>query len=247
MLTHTKRMSLNQAKVGDGEDMISNLPDVLLTRILSFLSTKEAIRTGILSTRWKFIWASLLTLDLSEEDFGLDEVGDAHRNFIKDMNKSREVALRDFVDNALVGCKMPYLLIQTVAINSPDFNFNPSGVKSWISAAIERNIRNLELSICYYGATLVLPQSLFSCCTLVVLKLGMRAVLNFPVVSTCFPNLKVLELSLVRYKDDNLSRNLISRCHVLEDLIMIKNEHKSFQTLNVTSQTLKNLSLYYFC
>ncbi|KAM7464234.1 hypothetical protein LguiA_032355 [Lonicera macranthoides] len=146
-------MSLNQAKVGDGEDKISNLPDVLLTRILSFLSTKEAIRTGILSTKWKSIWASLPTLDLSEEDFGLDEVGDSRRNFIKDMNKSREDALRDFVDNALVGCKMPYL--QTVAINSPDFNFNPSGFKSWISAAIERNIHNLELSICYYGATLV--------------------------------------------------------------------------------------------
>lgn len=239
---HTStRTQLKQAKVGYTEDRISNLPDVLLTRILSFLSIKEAIRTSILSTGWKSIWASLPTLELSEEDFGLDESGDSNWSFIEDIDISREDMFRDFVDSALVGQKMPYL--ENVAVCGP--YFNPSVVESWISVAIKRNIRELDLSICYYEPILELPQSLFSCCTLVVLKLGMRAVLNFPVASTCFPKLKVLELSLVRYKDDDSARNLISSCSVLQDLGIIIDEHKSWETLNVTSRSLKCFLLDY--
>uniref|UniRef100_K3XRB0 F-box domain-containing protein n=1 Tax=Setaria italica TaxID=4555 RepID=K3XRB0_SETIT len=44
--------------LGDGEDHISRLPDVLLSNIISRLATQEAERTVVLSTRWRGVWAT---------------------------------------------------------------------------------------------------------------------------------------------------------------------------------------------
>jgi hypothetical protein len=45
------------------KDMISNLPDNVLIHILSFLSTKNAIKTSILSTKWRHLWTYLSVFD----------------------------------------------------------------------------------------------------------------------------------------------------------------------------------------
>ena len=45
---------------------IDNLPDPILQHILSYLSTKNAIRTSILSKRWKYLWTSIPKLDFDE-------------------------------------------------------------------------------------------------------------------------------------------------------------------------------------
>ncbi|KAM7461585.1 hypothetical protein LguiA_029706 [Lonicera macranthoides] len=65
----------------------------------------EAIRTGILSIRWKSVWASVLTLDLSKEDFKLYVLGGLNEHFTEDV----DITARDFVDRALVGRKMHFL------------------------------------------------------------------------------------------------------------------------------------------
>ncbi|MBA0606638.1 hypothetical protein Godav_019076 [Gossypium davidsonii] len=49
-------------------DRISDLPDSILTHILSFLSTNEAVRTSILSTRWRYLFALLPNLHFDLED-----------------------------------------------------------------------------------------------------------------------------------------------------------------------------------
>ena len=49
---------------------IDDLPDLIIQHILSYLSTEEAVRTSILSKRWKYLWTSIPKLDFDEE--GLD-------------------------------------------------------------------------------------------------------------------------------------------------------------------------------
>lgn len=70
-------------------DWISILPDPLLHHILSFLDTKWAIRTSILSKRWKYIWTSIPNFDFLNwrgADYHLDVESD-NKKFVNFMDR----------------------------------------------------------------------------------------------------------------------------------------------------------------
>ncbi|MED6130807.1 hypothetical protein PIB30_004228, partial [Stylosanthes scabra] len=52
----------------DDEDRFSDLPDCVLIHLLAFLTTKDAVRTTILSTRWKDLWKQVPSLTLHSVD-----------------------------------------------------------------------------------------------------------------------------------------------------------------------------------
>lgn len=222
----------------DAEDRITNLPDGIINHILSLLPTKDAILTSAISTKWKSIWASLSTLEVTEWDFY--PRGGAWYNDEK--RAEAYCKFLTFVYEVLVGGDMPYL--EKVAIKGSAIH--PSHIESWINAAIDRNIRELDVSFkdCYVDPPHEFSQSLFSCGSLVVLRLiGLGIVINFPTASTCFPNLKVLQLESVLYKDDDSARNLFSGCPVLEDLTIVREEWDDLETLIIASGSLKSLSM----
>lgn len=128
MLTSPQREKLKQAKVGNAVDRISNLPDTILTLILSFVSTKDAIKTSTLSTRWKSIWASIPTLNLDNYDF-----------------HSIPLFL-NFVDKALSNQRIPFL--EKVSIRCLCYD-PPPPIESWINAAIEHNVCDLKIAYRY--------------------------------------------------------------------------------------------------
>ncbi|XP_042381147.1 F-box/FBD/LRR-repeat protein At1g51370-like [Zingiber officinale] len=63
--------------LSDEEDYLSGLPDELLHHILSFLPTRDSIRTSLLARRWRRVWASVPAIDFSytNEIINPDTVG----------------------------------------------------------------------------------------------------------------------------------------------------------------------------
>ncbi|MED6132580.1 hypothetical protein PIB30_020226 [Stylosanthes scabra] len=51
------------------EDRLSDLPDCILTHIMTFLTTKDVVCTAILSRRWKDLWKHVPSLVLCTSDF----------------------------------------------------------------------------------------------------------------------------------------------------------------------------------
>lgn len=50
-------------------DRLSSLPDDLIHNILSFIGMKHAVKTSVLSSRWRHTWTSMRHLNFSTEDF----------------------------------------------------------------------------------------------------------------------------------------------------------------------------------
>ncbi|GAY56468.1 hypothetical protein CUMW_172130 [Citrus unshiu] len=90
--------------------------------------------------------------------------------------------------------------------------------KGWVSLAVMRDVRELELNI-ENQQRLELPESIYSCRSLEVLKLDYDFDIAVPVSGMCFPNLKFLRVSL-QYPENQLTEKLFSSCPSIEELCL---------------------------
>ncbi|XP_026377536.1 FBD-associated F-box protein At4g10400-like [Papaver somniferum] len=187
------------------EDRISKLPDPLLCHILSFLPFQHVVATSILAKRWRFIWNSVPILKITH-CLSTDSAKDRYlhnKHFVNFMD-------RMFVFRDLSTIK--YFYLHTYI--SDDYNMN-----SWISVVIRRKVEEIHLWLPHpdeYSPFLI-PSSLFTCESLVTLRMSVNVVLNLP-RSVHFPKLKLLTLRDVRIKDKYFIERLLSNCPVLEQL-----------------------------
>lgn len=75
---------------GEEVDIISKLPDNLIHEILSFIDTKYAVQTSVLSKRWKNIWVSLPYISVDWTSFKKDiiyDLGETLRKFLTFVDK----------------------------------------------------------------------------------------------------------------------------------------------------------------
>lgn len=214
------------------EDRISSLPDSLLTHILSFLpDTKSAVRTSILSNRWRYVFASLPNLDF--DDLVSHKLSTNFSNFVDRLISMRNVDLDRF------------------RLKCASQNIDVLRVYAWICAVLLHNIQELDLCILIKGLAWPEtkkqllpppPSNLFTSPTLVVLKLDAYLVLNVP-IEVCLQNLKIIHLTDIVFPDEDTISRLISNCPMLEDLVFKDCCLSKIKIFNICSPTLKRLTI----
>jgi hypothetical protein len=78
----------------DGKDWFSALPDDIVLHIMTFLTTRQAVRTCVLS-RWRNLWRTVPCINIHIHEFGRNETG-----FIK-YDQKMELSFNSFLDKVL--------------------------------------------------------------------------------------------------------------------------------------------------
>lgn len=202
-----------------GEDKMSLLPEDLLCKILSFLRTKCAVSTSVLSSRWRNIWLGVPRLDLNAFDF---PNYDACVSFV-DMfhNGSYLSEFKLTFDQGLRG-----------------HNFSP--LEPCLSRVLKRSkIQHFEvLNHCRYVIEIPLTHSV--CKELVCLRLRMVKLNDFE--SLYLPCLKIMHLECVMFHSNDAAAFLVPCSPVLKELVI----RRPLNDLRVCSKSLKSLSLSFF-
>ncbi|KAL9346032.1 hypothetical protein Peur_060885 [Populus x canadensis] len=204
------------------KDMISDLPNVIIGHILSFLPTKDALCTCILSKSWRELWRSLSNFDFDDRTWKSKIIFGNFMDRFCYLHNSRENSITKF----------------RLRVNG---SYPSSRMSAWISAAIKDNLEELKLWI-YTADHVPLPRRIFSCEKLVILDLGYRIDIDLLGVGVHFPCLKVLHLQELPMLDDHASiEKQLAGSPVLEELKIEHEDCESRNVLRICSSSLKRL------
>lgn len=212
------------------KDVISALPDCLLTEILSHLdSTKDFIRTSSLSKQWKRVCTNFPALIFSRDD-----------KYCYQSKYSLPLsAFFSAVDQTITRHHQSKLQIFELRTHY-DTQFE-SQVNHWIRYVISCNVEKLILRLWdtyYYDliGRFVFDQSFFNNFCITHLTLG-GCVLN-PSGAISWTTLRSLNIKQGKL-DEDLIENILSGSRVLETL-KLKNCY-GYSRVDVTSKSVKNL------
>ncbi|XP_050247005.1 FBD-associated F-box protein At3g52670-like isoform X2 [Quercus robur] len=221
-------------------DRISNLPDLLVSHILSFLTTKEAVATSILSSRWKTLWTLVPNLDLDEDEFEWI-LSDEKQNRKRKKRVCRSGFTFVQIVSKIWALRNAYPL-QKFYLNWL-YDCDPIHVDKWVSTAITSVLEELTLNICPH-LPFDIPSTLFNYCkTLVDLRLHGNIIVDPPPSSLGFPSLKILHLLGVQYANHDSFSRFLTCCPILEYLYLKVIEMDEECNFIITLPTLKRLDL----
>lgn len=191
-----------------GQDFISTLPEEVKGKILSYLSTRDAVQTCLLSSRWRYTWASIPEISITEDDFRLPHasVRIIRSRFVK------------FVDVLLYLHDGPICTFKLDTENFYGDNYFRDAFDRWILHLSRRN-EFREFSINFHSTSLYkLPTSFFSCHGLNFLKLC-DCHIKLPRGFQGFMLLRVLELQGCLISGYDLEK-IVSSCPILDEFVM---------------------------
>ncbi|PWA79548.1 F-box domain, Leucine-rich repeat domain, L domain-like protein [Artemisia annua] len=177
-------------------DTLSNLPEDVLSNILSLMPTKYAVRTSILSKRWRYNWTLVTNIDI-----------DCCNPFHGVENCC------SFVDHVLKNCKTSE--IRLFRLRFGGLWVQRSRMTKWIDEAVRLKVRELEV----ISGLPELPISFFTCKTITKLHIENHSCSKIMEWQTPFnlPSLKTLNMFVYRSPSLNAFK-LIRGCPILESL-----------------------------
>lgn len=149
-------------------------------------------------------------------------------------------AIRDFINKNLPLLRAP--AVEIFRLECSPLEFQPGDVTRWLASTVSPCIRELDIDCRYWGAA-CLPSSLYTCESLVTLKLRGEQVLVDVPRNVSLPCLKTLVLDGVKYRNKDCFRLLISYCPLLEDLFVERSYQDNAEAIVVISQSLQRLTL----
>ncbi|EYU19233.1 hypothetical protein MIMGU_mgv1a010689mg [Erythranthe guttata] len=232
---NVKEVYEEQSAINGGYDSISLLPDCILDHILSYLPTKEAVATSVLSKRWKYLWTFVPILDFDDSLLYSSQFEFRHSINV--------TCFMNFVDK---------VLLQRDKSNVKRFRlscrvcFSASRVNEWILSAVKQNVQELDLCL-FVEEPFVLPACVFDNEILTVIKLEMNCNLHLP-PRISIPSLKTLHLRLVTFPNDNNTvQSLFSSCPFLEELAVLDYDSGMQLLPDCALSSLKTVDYTNFC
>lgn len=172
----------------EGDDMISNLPEPVIGHILSFLSTKQAIATSVLSKRWKYIWTLVTKLSFYDRECSYHPCNSS--------NKFTNL-FSDFVSSALIHLNSPIIQEFDLVIHEIS---DPYYISQWLYTVLQRRVK--KINVYSLKPCIISSSPLFECPTLEKLVLTMTRCCcsNIKVPSfVSLPSLTVLKLTGITF------------------------------------------------
>ncbi|KAG7529879.1 Reverse transcriptase domain [Arabidopsis suecica] len=198
-----------------GKTMISDLPDDLLVQILLLVPTKDAVATMILSKRWLSIWTMMPTLNYEDSEC---------KSVWQFFNKSLKIH------------KAPVL--ESISVHLGRECPVDEDVGKWITNAIDRKVRRLDFKLNWSAKPIKLPESLYTCNTLVTLRLSQKILVEL-VSQSCLPSLTLLDLKYVVFKDEDSLIRLLAGCHILKFLHVKRHIEDNVKNFKVKVSSLE--------
>ncbi|XP_073158005.1 F-box/LRR-repeat protein At4g14103-like [Henckelia pumila] len=197
----------DEGRNGGEMDRISNMPNEILCHILSFLPTKYAVATSILSTKWKNLFRFIPNLKLHLDDSLLLNQQSA--------SSTNLISFTTFVDRLLNVTLSDVPSIYAFCLICQNFS-DGLCISNWVSAAIRLNAKRIDLRVRHLKNATPLFDSLFGC-KIVSLNLFLYFVDQDLEFRFNLPNLKILSIQFMKYKEANA---LLEGCPMLEYLLV---------------------------
>lgn len=207
-------------------DYISELPEHILHRIMSFLPTKQITRNSVLSKTWLKAWK---TSPILEFDFYAIFSGNRGRYGFPDFEtrEKNKQELYNFVEQILLSRRKQMISLTKFTLIVPFIYRKPEMVSTmdrWIGYALETNVKHLKIKV---GPTnddedykYFVPQAVLNAVSIQILDLS-HCKLHMPSMgSLSLPFLRKLSLSSV-FADDNIINKLIAESPRIEDMSFI--------------------------
>ncbi|XP_027060754.1 F-box/FBD/LRR-repeat protein At3g14710-like [Coffea arabica] len=205
-----KKRSRSTELLDSKKDRISELPESVLSHILSRLPTEDAVRTSVLSRKWEYKWTSIHNLTFDDRKRFCYS---PRRRKWKRTKQPKKTDFMNFVDRVLAlsknsSIKECHLLFLDV--------YDPFRMKTWITAALSSNVQRLLIS---YAADLVFPRWFFTSDSLMKLELKFCKI-KIP-MNISLSNLRILDIHDVEFQNDESlqSSHLVFTFPVLEEFL----------------------------
>ncbi|CAL1385645.1 unnamed protein product [Linum trigynum] len=255
----------------DADDRLSSLPDEVITHILSFLQTKYAVGTAVLSRRWKDLWTRVSNLDLDNglidqpmpgnvafQSLPLDEQEKYLDGSLPALEvlRSRLLEFSRFVDRVLsqhrnLDSLRRFRFNCSIGIRErelrPGFWFRRKWVFGPLLEEIDMVIEGDTAGVHFPLGIHHLPQNLYTLKNLRVLKLE-GVSLDSAKTSIFLPSAKILQLREVTFWNFETLSSLFSGCPALETAILEGGTfvHGEQDILMVSLPSLKKLKMIRF-